>query len=84
MNYNALALMGQNITDEEYAETFSIPKEFIGTPRINEFMLSRQMNKEIEYYESQNMTHSEAMKKAGENMRGAAKHIEELVKSDKG
>jgi len=79
MNYNALALMGQDITDEDYAKTFDIPPRYIQTPEINTFMLNRQRDKEISYYESKGMSTKEATETAGKNMREAEHNIKKMM-----
>ena len=80
MNYNIMALMGQDVTDEYYADTYDIPREYIGTPKFNEFILDKRMGEVIEFYISIGKSDKEAKFKAKAEHKKAKADIEKLMR----
>ena len=47
-NYNILALRGANVDDMEYVETFELDPEVAYTPALNDAMLKRMFEENID------------------------------------
>ena len=47
-NYNILALRGAQVDDMEYVETFGLDPAIANTPQLNEVMLDRNMQENID------------------------------------
>ena len=47
-NYNIIALRGGSVTDQEYVETFGLDPALAGTPGLNDAMLEKAYNDNID------------------------------------
>jgi len=64
LNYNISALKGLDINDMDYVESFNMPHRLAHTPEINEFMLDRAYEDNVETYIENGLRESEAHNKA--------------------
>ena len=71
-NYNVMALRGdKNMTDMDYVETFGLDPAVANTPKINDVMLDRVMQENIQA----GMEEKEAMSIRSDAARGIARLI---------
>ena len=75
-NYNALALMGHDVTDQEYADSYDLPSRAVNTPEINELMLNKMYEENITTYKDQGKSDNEAKAMANENRQKAKRDID--------
>lgn len=81
MNYNMNALMGMDVTDEDYVKEYGVPQELAGTPAINDWMIEDTRVKNINYYLDEGMSEKEANKLANGNADVAKKRLKDLMAS---
>lgn len=80
MNYNMASLMGNDeITDEEYVTEFGLDPALAGTPGINDAMLERVKESNIQYFVEDGMTQNEATEKAEGIRQQAARQVKERM-----
>lgn len=82
-SYNVLALRGQNVDDMDYVEQFGLDPEVAYTPKINEVMLERTYQENLEFYRSQGMSEQDAIGKANDNKAIAKVGINKLLRNRK-
>ncbi len=70
-DYNVMALRGSGITDQEYVETFGLDPALAGTPALNDVMLNKVMQENIDSGMEEG--------KAKQEMDKAAKSIKRLL-----
>ena len=51
-NHNYLALRGADVDDMEFVEEFGVPKEYVKTRMLNEWMLDHMMEENINYLDA--------------------------------
>lgn len=78
-SYNILALRGVPMDDMEYVEEFDLDDTVAYTPQINEVMLNRVYDENVEYYKSKGDSEAKAIDKARKNRREAKKNIDSLI-----
>lgn len=71
-NYNVLALRGVDMDDMEYVEEFGLDPKVAYTPAINDAMLDKMYQQNMEYYRREGFDEKEAVKQA-DRYRAAAK-----------
>jgi hypothetical protein len=78
-NYNRLALQGIDIDDMEFVNEFNLDINVAYTPKINDVLLNRMYNANVEGYMKQGMPESKARSKAGQLRAKAKAQINELL-----
>jgi hypothetical protein len=83
VNYNMLALMGDDTTDEEYIQMYNLPLRLANTPEINEEILKAQYAENVQHHVDNGMQLREAEAKAGE-VRSKSKNNLNRLMANKG
>ena len=79
-SYNYLALRGANVDDMEFVDQFGLDPTVAYTNKINEVMLDRVEQDNIEHYvNTDNMDKKDAEAKAKQNKMSALKDINMLL-----
>ena len=79
-SYNHLALRGAPVDDMEFVEEFGLDPELAYTPKLNEVLMNRMEQDNINFYTTEkNMTDEEAVAKARENKEKAWKDLKILL-----
>ena len=79
-SYNHLALRGAPVDDMEFVEQFGLDPELAYTPKLNEVLMDRMEQDNINFYTTEkNMTDEEARTKAKDNKEKAWKDLKILL-----
>lgn len=78
-NYNLSALMGMDVTDEDYRDSFGAPAEYVNTPKINTWMLDEVEKQNIQEFQKAGDTLKVATAKAAETKASVSKRIDVLM-----
>ena len=79
-SYNHLALRGAPVDDMEFVEQFGLDPELAYTPKLNEVLMDRMEQDNINFYTTEkNMTDEEAIAKARDNKEKAWKDLKILL-----
>ena len=79
-SYNHLALRGAPVDDMEFVEQFGLDPELAYTPKLNEVLMDRMEQDNINFYTTEkNMTNEEAVAKARDNKEKAWKDLKILL-----
>ena len=79
-SYNHLALRGAPVDDMEFVEQFGLDPELAYTPKLNEVLMDRMEQDNINFYTTEkNMTDEEAVAKARDNKEKAWKDLKILL-----
>lgn len=78
-SYNVLALRGQDIDDMEYVETFGLDPSLAYTPRLNDAMLDKVYQDNLEYYREEGLSEAEAVSNAKRLRAEAKRNIDGMV-----
>ena len=68
-----------DVTDEDYVIEFGLDPELANTPRINDAILDRVEQANIDYFIQDGMEESEAKSKAAENRRNTNMDIQKRL-----
>jgi hypothetical protein len=82
-NYNALALRGADVDDMDYVEQFGLDPELAYTPKINDAMLDKVYEDNLNFYRAQGMPEKDAIGKASDNRAIAKVGINKLMRQAK-
>ena len=81
-NFNVVALRGGEMDDMEYVEEFELDPKVAYTPAINDAMLRKVHESNVEFYLESGDKASEAKAKADKNMSIARDNIKKLLKKN--
>jgi len=79
-SYNVLALRGQDVDDMEYVERYNLDPSIAYTPKINDVMLDKVYEENLELYRSEGLDEATAKQKAKRNRAEALTSIKKLMK----
>jgi len=78
-SYNRLALQGVDVDDMEFVKEFELNPQLAYTPAINDALLDKMYQKNIQYYVNDGIPLREAKSKAGRLKAQAKKDITALL-----
>tara|TARA_R110000851_G_scaffold41082_5_gene103326 strand:- start:2299 stop:2565 length:267 start_codon:yes stop_codon:yes gene_type:complete len=78
-NYNMAALMGAELTDEDYVKEFGLDPAVANTPTINEVMLAKVEQDNVAFHMEHKMSESEARSRAAQTKADGQKWIKEML-----
>lgn len=81
MDYNMNALMGMDVTDEDYVKEYGVPAELAGTPALNDWMIEDTRRKNVNFWLDQGESEKVANQKANTAANAAKKNLKELMAS---
>ena len=80
-SYNVLAMKGYtDMDDMDYVESYNLDPALAYTPEINEAILKKVYDKNIEMYLKKGMSQQQAERKAGMLRKNAQTDIQDLLK----
>ena len=78
-NYNMLALRGLDIDDMDYVEELGIDPKVAYTPAINDAILDKVYQQNLEYYRREGIDEKQAVKQADQFRATAKETINKLM-----
>ena len=79
-NYNRMALQGWDVDDMEVVQQFGLDPSLAYTPEINDVMIEKMYNDNVQGYMKQGMTEQEARSKAGASRSKVRADVNALLK----